>query len=80
MIVISSFWLSIDKINTILIMFLDFFYSQSLRTNARYLTGYISLLIGLFITLVILNILGLVPYIFSTTAHLAITLRIALPL
>lgn len=79
-IVLSSFWLRIDKINVILIMFLDFFYSQRLRTRARYLTGYIRLLIGLFITLVILNILGLVPYIFSTTAHLAITLRIALPL
>lgn len=80
MMVLRSFWLRLDKINIILIMFLDFFYSQSLSTRARYLTGYMSLLIGLFVTLIILNILGLVPYIFSTTAHLAITLRIALPL
>lgn len=78
--VIRSFWFTLDKVNIMFLMFSDFFYSQRMRTNARNLRGYMSLVISLFIVLIMSNLSGLVPYVFSTTAHLAVTLRAALPM
>ena len=36
--------------------------------------------VGLFVFIVFNNCLGLVPYVFTSTSHIAVTLRLALPL
>lgn len=78
--IISRFWFTLDKINLTFLIFSDFFYSIRIRTNARYLRGYLSIIIRLFLVLIISNLRGLIPYFFSTTAHLVCTLSISLPL
>eukprot|EP00493_Phyllostaurus_siculus_P009821 UN09955 len=35
---------------------------------------------GLFILLILLNVRGMIPFWFSITSHLAVNLRLALPL
>ena len=80
LIIIRRYWYTLDKINLTFLMFSDFFYSMRIRTSARYLTGYLSLVLGLFLVLIISNLSGLVPYFFSTTAHLVCTLSISIPL
>jgi hypothetical protein len=41
--------------------------------------GKIRLLIAVFFTLIIFNLIGLVPYVFTITAQLIFTLRLRLP-
>jgi len=50
---------------------------QSPRVN---LGGLICLVTGLFLFLLISNLLGLLPYVFSTTSHLAVTFSLAFPI
>nr|YP_001718391.1 ATP synthase F0 subunit 6 [Loxocorone allax]BAG12576.1 ATP synthase subunit 6 [Loxocorone allax] len=76
----SVSWFCFDKMNMMFLMFSDFFYSMSMSTNSRYLNGYLTIILSLFIFLIISNLSGLIPYFFSTTAHLVVTLSIALPL
>nr|YP_001718404.1 ATP synthase F0 subunit 6 [Loxosomella aloxiata]BAG12589.1 ATP synthase subunit 6 [Loxosomella aloxiata] len=80
LLMMSTFWFTLDKINLTLLMFSDFFYSMSMSTNARYLGGYLSIIMSLFIMLIVSNISGLIPYFFSTTAHLVCTLSVSMPL
>lgn len=42
--------------------------------------GKIILLLGLFIFVLLLNIIGLIPYVFTITAHISFTFSLALPL
>ena len=76
---IRGFWFVTDKVNLLFTLFGDFFYSIRIATNARYLSGYIRLIISLFLILIISNLSGLIPYFFSTTAHLVCTLSISIP-
>nr|UUC08053.1 ATP synthase F0 subunit 6 [Parantropora penelope] len=48
-------------------------------TRSSYMGGAVGWFICLFILLVITNICGLCPYVFSLTSHLAVNLSIALP-
>lgn len=80
LLMIRSFWITLDKVNLTLLLFCDFFYSIRIRTNARYLSGYLSIILSLFVVLIISNLSGLIPYFFSTTAHLACTFSVSIPL
>lgn len=54
--------------------------SQASRTFILHLKGFPLLLVRLFIILIRLNLLGLIPYVFSSTRHLLLTLSLGLPL
>jgi F0F1-type ATP synthase membrane subunit a len=41
--------------------------------------GKVNLLVSVFFVILILNIIGLTPYVFTLTAQIAVTLRLALP-
>lgn len=45
-----------------------------------YKTGHTFLFISLFLFIIFNNLLGLLPYVFTASSHLSITLALALPL
>lgn len=42
--------------------------------------GVLVVIMGLFTLIVVRNVMGLVPYVFTGTAHFSVTVRLALPL
>ncbi len=75
----SRFWITLPP-NFIFITFqISLIKQQASRTNALNLRGIHHFLIVLFIFLSSANLLGLSPYVFSATSHLALTLSFGLP-
>nr|YP_009466784.1 ATP synthase F0 subunit 6 [Paraescarpia echinospica]AUW55460.1 ATP synthase F0 subunit 6 [Paraescarpia echinospica] len=66
------FWLSYSPINLIFL--------QLSRTSSIHLKGLSSLVSPLFIFMILINFMGLIPYMFSASSHLLFTLSLALPL
>ncbi len=54
--------------------------SQASRTFRLHLKGFPAILTALFLLLISINLLGLLPYVFSSSSHLIITLVLGLPL
>nr|QBC73201.1 ATP synthase subunit 6 [Perotrochus caledonicus] len=53
--------------------------SLVMRSFGVKLGGFINILCSLFLLLILFNLLGLVPYVFSPTSHFAMTLSMGLP-
>uniref|UniRef100_A0AAU6QFX4 ATP synthase subunit a n=1 Tax=Prionospio sp. 1 MH-2023 TaxID=3058460 RepID=A0AAU6QFX4_9ANNE len=53
---------------------------QSARTSTSHLKGLTSLLVALYILITMINFLGVIPYVFSTSSHLIFTFSFGLPL
>nr|YP_009871077.1 ATP synthase F0 subunit 6 [Phascolosoma similis]QKS32589.1 ATP synthase F0 subunit 6 [Phascolosoma similis] len=75
-----SFWLSTAPTLRFAFLQLSVMKAQASRTNSLNLPVLHHFLMTLFIFLTSLNLLGLFPYIFSTTSHLMFTLSFGLPL
>lgn len=54
-------------------------YSQVFRSFGKNLGGFVNLVVGLFRFLLLTNLLGLFPYVFRSTSHLAVTFSLAFP-
>nr|ATZ70893.1 ATP synthase F0 subunit 6 [Conus freitasi] len=76
----SSFWLVHPRWNSFINSFKDTASSQVLRSFGLNMGGFINLIAGLFLFLILMNMSGLIPYVFSTTSHLAVSLTLGLPL
>jgi F-type H+-transporting ATPase subunit a len=59
---------------------LDIIFSQLGRTSSSYIKGLSSLVVSVFILVILLNLMGLTPYSFSSTRHLVTTLSLGLPM
>nr|WRW55915.1 ATP synthase F0 subunit 6 [Thylacodes adamsii] len=55
-------------------------FSQVSRTLGCELGGFFLFLVGLFLFLILVNLSGLIPYVFSASSHLALALAIGLPI
>ena len=64
----------------ILILPLEIFYEQSLRTRVINLKGLRLVISSLFTLIIIFNLSGIIPYVFRITGHLLFTLVVGLPL
>nr|QIQ23130.1 ATP synthase subunit 6 [Rochia nilotica] len=53
--------------------------SELMRSFGMKLGGFVNIVSGLFLMLVLLNLMGLVPYVFSVTSHLAFSFSLGLP-
>jgi ATP synthase subunit 6 len=73
-------WLTPSRLSLINFLPIKFMWDQLRRTNSFFLKGFSSILVPLFLSLIILNLLGLIPYIFRITRHLSFTLVLGLPL
>lgn len=54
-------------------------FSQVFRSFGKNLGGFVNLVLGLFMFLLVTNLLGLFPYVFRRTSHLAVTFSLAFP-
>lgn len=59
---------------------LDVIFSQLRRTLSSSIKGLSSLVVSVFIIVILLNLVGLTPYAFSSTRHLITTLSLGLPI
>ena len=59
---------------------LELIFTQLIRTNSSLLKGLPLIVSSLFILIIFTNLSGIIPYVFSLSRHLIITLRIGLPL
>nr|UVI60488.1 ATP synthase F0 subunit 6 [Haliotis sp. 1 KW-2022]UVI60514.1 ATP synthase F0 subunit 6 [Haliotis sp. 1 KW-2022]UVI60527.1 ATP synthase F0 subunit 6 [Haliotis sp. 1 KW-2022] len=75
-----SIWTNTNRFNYLLSVPKSIISSQVTRSFGLKLGGFTNFMAALFSSLLILNLLGLVPYVFSNTSHLAMTLSLSLPL
>jgi len=76
----SSYWVSSPRWGMVIHTFKDTISSQVFRSFGLNLGGFINVITGLFLFLIFLNLRGLIPYVFSPTRHLAVSLSLGLPL
>lgn len=75
-----SFWISITRANSLIIPFILLINAQLAHTFINNLKGLSQIVSTLFFSIIIINLLGLIPYFFSTSRHLIFTLIFGLPL
>nr|YP_010983444.1 ATP synthase F0 subunit 6 [Canarium labiatum]WOK41611.1 ATP synthase F0 subunit 6 [Canarium labiatum] len=76
----SSYWVMAPRWVAITMTFKDTVSSQIFRSFGLNLGGFINVISGLFLFLIVMNLSGLIPYVFSPTSHLAVSLSLGLPL
>nr|UYX79084.1 ATP synthase subunit 6 [Oliva sericea] len=76
----SSYWVSLPRWASLISTFKDTGSSQIFRSLGANMGGFINVITALFLFLILMNLSGLVPYVFSPTSHLAISLSLGLPL
>nr|YP_009509689.1 ATP synthase F0 subunit 6 [Penion chathamensis]AXF46292.1 ATP synthase F0 subunit 6 [Penion chathamensis]AXF46305.1 ATP synthase F0 subunit 6 [Penion chathamensis] len=76
----SSYWILSPRWTSIVSTFKDTASSQVFRSFGLKMGGFINIITGLFLFLILMNLSGLVPYVFSPTSHLAISLSLGMPL
>nr|AUI11301.1 ATP synthase F0 subunit 6 [Calliostoma zizyphinum] len=75
-----SFWIAPTRWSYLLNAPKTFITSQLMRSFGIKLGGFINIVSALFLLLILLNLTGLIPYVFSVTSHLAISLSLGFPL
>nr|AWB35956.2 ATP synthase F0 subunit 6 [Neptunea subdilatata] len=76
----SSYWVLSPRWVSVISVFKDTASSQVFRSFGASMGGFINVITGLFLFLILMNLSGLVPYVFSRTSHLAVSLSLGLPL
>nr|YP_514798.1 ATP synthase F0 subunit 6 [Sepia officinalis]BAE80064.1 ATP synthetase subunit 6 [Sepia officinalis] len=76
----SSFWVKSSNLINFINIPKQIINIQITRSFSMNLGGFTLIISSLFITIINFNLLGLMPYVFSTTSHLAMTFTLALPL
>lgn len=66
--------------NNLLSPIMQFIIAQLFRTSSLHLKGLSSIIINLFILIILINLIGMVPYCPSSSRHLIMTLSIGLPM
>nr|QNH82285.1 ATP synthase F0 subunit 6 [Notocochlis sp. HL-2020] len=76
----SSYWISLPSWSSYISVFKDTGSSQIFRSFGLNLGGFLNVISALFLFLIFMNLAGLIPYVFSPTSHLAVSLSLGLPL
>ena len=76
----SILWISLSSIKWLTISIFLFIYNQISLTLIKYIKRINFIITSLFIILLLLNLSGLIPYIFSISRHLIFSLTLRLPI
>nr|QQP21738.1 ATP synthase F0 subunit 6 [Metasepia tullbergi] len=76
----SVFWVNTVNLTNMISLPKQIINIQTTRSYSMNLGGFMLVTTSLFITIINFNMLGLMPYVFSTTSHLVMTFSLALPL
>lgn len=76
----SSFWVINSRASTLKSPIKGTIFTQLSRTSGLHLKGLSTPLSCIFFLLIIINLIGLIPYTFSTSSHLIFTLSLGLPI
>nr|AOY34914.1 ATP synthase F0 subunit 6 [Charonia lampas] len=76
----STYWIMSPRWVSLIMTFKDTVSSQIFRSFGLNMGGFINVITGLFLFLIFMNLSGLIPYVFSPTSHLAVSLSLGLPL
>nr|QYK19530.1 ATP synthase F0 subunit 6 [Neoamphitrite affinis] len=75
-----TFWIAPNNMTQLTSIFKEIMFTQTTRTMGHHLKGLNMLLSATFILIIFTNIMGLLPYVFSTTSHLFFTMALAIPM
>nr|ARI50075.1 ATP synthase F0 subunit 6 [Margarites vorticiferus] len=75
-----TFWVTPTRWTHILNMLKSTIMAQLTRSFGAKLGGFMNTVSALFLMLIFFNLMGLIPYVFSITSHLAMSLSLGLPL
>nr|YP_009868675.1 ATP synthase F0 subunit 6 [Nassarius glans]QKI31798.1 ATP synthase F0 subunit 6 [Nassarius glans] len=76
----SFYWVMSPRWLSVVSIFKDTASSQVFRSFGINMGGFVNIITGLFLFLILMNMSGLIPYVFSPTSHLAVSLSLGLPL
>nr|UZT67791.1 ATP synthase F0 subunit 6 [Acanthobdella peledina] len=76
----SNLWLMSTRTNSSLKILINIIFNQLMRTNSNNLKGFSMMVSAMFILLILMNLSGMTPYVFSPSSHLMLTLNLGLPL
>nr|BDQ43947.1 ATP synthase F0 subunit 6 [Pithemera bicincta] len=76
----AGYWTINSRQSTYIAQLKATIYTQLSRTFSHQLSGTSSIISSTFITLIVINLMGMIPYTFSTSSHLIFTLTLGFPL
>nr|YP_010545664.1 ATP synthase F0 subunit 6 [Acanthopleura loochooana]UYG48460.1 ATP synthase F0 subunit 6 [Acanthopleura loochooana] len=76
----STYWISYSRWYLFMNKLKGFMMSQAMRTKGATITGFNSIIISIFVMLIVTNLAGLFPYVFSVTSHLVFAFSFGLPM
>nr|QGZ09939.1 ATP synthase F0 subunit 6 [Eisenia nordenskioldi nordenskioldi] len=76
----SSYWVVNSRSSALKSPIKNTIFTQLTRTTGLHLKGLTSILSAIFILLISMNLMGLIPYTFSSSSHLILTLTLGFPM
>lgn len=80
LIVQASFWASPSQVSWAMLIPTDVMATQVNRTNGQHMKGLSSILTPLFLFMLLINLTGILPYVFRASRHFLFSLTFGLPL
>lgn len=76
----STLWLTNNSWVIVINILKRVISEQIFRSFGFYLGGFVNLIVSLFLFLILINLSGLVPYVFSSTSHLVVSFSLGFPI
>nr|CVK87379.1 ATP synthase F0 subunit a [Placobdella parasitica] len=76
----TSCWLSNNRMNSLILPPLNLMFNQLSRTKSFLIKGYDVIISSLFLMLIMVNLMGMIPFVMSISTHLIFTLSLGLTL
>nr|YP_009773406.1 ATP synthase F0 subunit 6 [Dendrochiton gothicus]QIZ12622.1 ATP synthase F0 subunit 6 [Dendrochiton gothicus] len=75
----NVFWCSNSRLSGLMLSPKNFMASQVMRTFGKNISGFMNMVISIFLLLIMVNLLGLSPYVFSLSSHLSFAFCFGFP-